>query len=85
MTTWKKLALWAVALGLVLAWGGLLAGFLIDVPKTVWLVLVTAAAIATEISFWVVAAILGISVVQARGRIWAWLRRPFTRGMRDPR
>ena len=80
MKTWKKLALYAVAAALVLAWGGLLAGFVIGVSKTVWLVLVTAAAIATEVAFWVVAAILGISVVQARGRIWAWLRRPFSRG-----
>jgi hypothetical protein len=78
--TWRKLALYAVALVLILAWGGLLAGFLIGVSKTVWLVLVTAAAIATEVSFWVVAAILGISVLQARGRIWTWLRRPFGRG-----
>ena len=77
--TWKKLALYAVAIALILAWGGLFAGFVIGVSKTVWLVLVTAAAIATEVSFWVVAAILGISVVQARGRIWAWLRRPFAR------
>ena len=77
--TWKKLALYAVAVVLILAWGGLLAGFLIGVSKTVWIVLVTAAAVATEVSFWVVAAILGISVVQARGRIWAWLRRPFAR------
>ena len=78
--TWRRLALYAVALVLVLAWGGLLAGFVIGVSKTAWLVLVTAAAVATEVSFWVVAAILGISVVQARGRIWAWLRRPFSRG-----
>jgi hypothetical protein len=78
--TWKKLALYAVAVVLVLAWGGLLAGFMIGVSKTVWLVLVTAAAVATEVSFWVVAAVLGISVVQARGRIWTWLRRPFKRG-----
>jgi hypothetical protein len=76
---WRKLALYAVGLALVLAWGGLLAGYFIGVSKTVWLVLVTAAAVATEVSFWVVAAILGISVVQARGRIWAWLRRPFAR------
>lgn len=80
MTTWKKLALYAVAVVLVVAWGGLVAGYFIGVSKTMWLVLVTAAAIATEVAFWVVAAILGISVVQARGRIWAWLRRPFTRG-----
>jgi hypothetical protein len=79
VTTWKKLALYAVALALVLAWGGLVAGFAIGVSKTVWLVLVTIAAVATEVSFWVVAAILGISVVQARGRIWAGLRRAFTR------
>ena len=80
MKTWKKLALYAVALALVLAWGGLFAGFVFGVSKTVWIVLVTAAAIATEVAFWVVAAILGISVVQARGRIWTWLRRPFSRG-----
>ena len=79
MKTWKKFALYAVAAVLILAWGGLLAGFVIGVSKTAWIVLVTAAAIATEVSFWVVAAILGISVVQARGRIWTWLRRPFTR------
>jgi hypothetical protein len=80
VTPWKKLALYAVAVALLLAWGGLLAGFAIGVSKTVWFMLVTMAAIATEVAFWVVAAILGISVVQARGRIWAWLRRPFSRG-----
>ena len=78
MTRWKKLALAAVALVLILAWVGVAVGAAIGVSKTTWLVLVTIAAFATEGAFWGVAAVLGISVIQARGRIWAWLRRPFS-------
>ena len=80
MTTWKKLALSAVALALVLAWAAVAIGAALGVSKTAWVVLVTVAAFATEGAFWGVAAVLGISVIQARGRIWAWLRRPFTGG-----
>ena len=79
MKSWKKLALSAVVLALVLAWGGVAVGAAVGVSKTTWIVLLTIAALATEGAFWGVAAVLGISVIQARGRIWAWLRRPFSR------
>lgn len=79
MKNWKKFALYAVAAVLVLAWAGVAVGFAIGVAKTTWVVLLTVAALATEATFWVVAAVLGVSVLQARGRIWAWLRRPFSR------
>ncbi len=78
MKSWKKLALSAVALALILAWVGVAVGAAMGVSKTTWFVLVTIAAFATEGAFWGVAAVLGISVIQARGRIWAWLRRPFS-------
>ncbi len=56
---------WAV-LGLVL---------FIDAPRNTLLLLATFTALVTEGFFWVAAAVLGVTVFQARRRIWRWLSR----------
>lgn len=61
----------------LVCWIALGLGIAMDVSRGTLLVLATVAAVATEGLFWLAAAILGISVFQARRRIWGWLsRRP---------
>ena len=52
-------------------------GIVMDVSRSTLIILVTVAAVATEGLFWVVAAVLGVTVFQARRKILNWLlRRP---------
>ena len=76
---WKKIVLAAVALAVTAAWLALPIGYAAGVDKTVWIVLVTIPAVATEAGFWIAAAVLGVSVFQARRKIWLWASRPFRR------
>lgn len=71
-----KLLIGLAALALVLvAWTGVaLAYFLFDPTLAQWTVIVTIAAVATEVAVWIGAAILGISALQ-RLRRWTRLRR----------
>ncbi|WP_339928951.1 hypothetical protein [uncultured Brevundimonas sp.] len=66
--------LWTLAafLGVaaVCGWVALGIGLWMDVERTTRLVLAIVAAVATEALFWTVAAALGVSVVEARKRIW---------------
>lgn len=66
--------LWTLAafLGVaaVCGWVALGIGLWVDVERTARLVLAIVAAVATEALFWTVAAALGVSVVEARKRIW---------------
>jgi hypothetical protein len=66
----------------VAAWVALGVGFALKVDIVVWTVLVTAAAIATELMFWCLAVTLGLTVVQARKKIWLALTGRF-RGRKD--
>lgn len=59
----------------LVCWIALGLGIAMDVSRGTLLVLATVAAVATEGLFWLAAAILGISVFQARRRIWGWLSR----------
>jgi fructose-specific phosphotransferase system IIC component len=52
------------------AWISLGIGLYLDVDKGARLTLVLVAAVCTEALFWTVAALLGVSVVEARKRIW---------------
>ena len=76
----KKLALmvvWGVA---ITAWLGL-AGFYFTDPTTKeWTFAVGGVALATEIAFWVTAAILGVSLLAARKQVFGALSSPFRRG-----
>jgi len=64
----------AICLG---CWIALGLGIAMEVSKGTLFVLAMLAAVATEGLFWVAAAVLGVTVFQARRRIWGWLaRRP---------
>ena len=52
------------------AWASLGIGLYLDVERGTRLTLAIVAAVATEALFWTVAALLGVSVVEARKRIW---------------
>ncbi len=70
----KKVAL-VVTGGICLAtWLAVGAGFAMGASKTTGIILVTAAALATEGLFWVGAIVLGISVVESRREVVGWLR-----------
>jgi hypothetical protein len=61
------------------SWIAVGVGYLVHVEKSTWVVLVVIAAFATEGLFWCVAFMLGLGVVEARSKIWGWLKRPFRR------
>jgi len=54
----------------VCGWISLGAGLYLDVPRGTRLILAVVAAVATEATFWISAAALGVSVFEARKRIW---------------
>ena len=56
--------------GALAAWNSLGIGLYLDVSKGARLTLAVVAALATEALFWTTAALLGVSVVEARKRIW---------------
>ena len=59
-----------VGVAAVAAWVALGVGLYLDVSRQTRLILVVAAAVATEALFWSIAATLGMSVLEARKRIW---------------
>ncbi|MEH6663486.1 MAG: hypothetical protein V7678_01435 [Brevundimonas sp.] len=59
-----------VGIAAVAAWLALGAGLYLDVSRETRLILVVVAAVATEALFWSIAATLGLSVLEARKRIW---------------
>ena len=59
-----------VGVAAVAAWVALGVGLYLDVSRQTRLILVVAAAVATEALFWSIAATLGLSVLEARKRIW---------------
>ncbi len=66
-----KLITGVVAVVAAAGWIGLGVGlFIFKVPQETGLVLALIAAFATEALMWSVAALLGLSVVEARKRIW---------------
>ena len=54
----------------VCGWVSLGVGLYLDVDKGTRLILAVVAALATEVTFWTCAAALGVSVFEARKRIW---------------
>lgn len=63
----------------VAGWAAVGAGVLMGVDRGAGIALVTAAALATEALFWAGAFALGVSVFEARRRIWRVVSRPFRR------
>ncbi|HUD41542.1 MAG TPA: hypothetical protein VMR06_06020 [Dokdonella sp.] len=70
---------WIVLAGTacVLSWIALITGLLMQVDTGIRIALATAAAVTTEGTFWLAALLLGVSVYQARQRLWATLKRRF--------
>lgn len=56
--------------GAICAWIGLGIGLYLDVDRGARITLAIVAAVTTEALFWTTAALLGVSVVEARKRIW---------------
>ncbi len=55
------------------SWIALGLGIAMEVSRGTLFVLATLAAVATEGLFWLAAAIFGVTVFQARRKIWDWL------------
>lgn len=62
-----------VAAAAVAAWAAVGVGYWMEVSRGTWIILVVAAALTTEGLFWSLAAALGLSVLDARKRIWRWV------------
>ena len=60
----------AVGVAAVAAWAALGVGLYMDVSRQTRIILAVVAAVVTEALFWSVAATLGLSVFEARKRIW---------------
>ena len=73
----KKIIIWSTGIGVVCAWLSLLAGLIAGVDRETWIIWVTAVAIVSEAAIWIVAATLGVAVLQARRRIRECCVRPF--------
>lgn len=71
---YKKVILYSAIAATVASWIVVGAGFALGVEKTTFLIMVAAAAIASEILFWAVAVVFGISVFESRKKIWHWLK-----------
>jgi len=69
----RWILLTAVASLCLASWAAVCAGFFVRFTLRVWTGIVTAAAVSTEILFWSLAAALGVTVIQARHRLWAWV------------
>ncbi len=60
----------AIGVAAIAAWIALGVGLYLDVSRQTRIILAVVAAVATEALFWSVAATLGLSVLEARKRIW---------------
>ena len=69
---WRWIGLGGVVC--LLAWIALAVGLALGVDRGTRLVLVTAAAVATEGLVWLSASLLGLRVFEARQRLWQALR-----------
>lgn len=82
MRRWKTITLATVGAIVALSWIALFAMIVIGVDAVgmkAWIAVVTFTAAVTEVGFWICAAILGLSIVQARKRVWQWLTSPLRR------
>lgn len=70
LSNWKRIILTAAGSVCLAAWVALGVGLFVHFNVRIWTVIVTTAAISTELFFWLLAAALGVSVFQARRRLW---------------
>jgi hypothetical protein len=76
---WKWIIAAIGASACVAAWSAVAVGYFMHASLAVFTGLATVAALSTEAMFWCLAAALGISIVQARHRIFGWFAGPFRR------
>lgn len=74
----KKNIARALGLVIILSLASLIVAYFIGVSKETWLIWVTAVAVICELSFWALAATLGVAVYQARRKVLSWIAKPFT-------
>ncbi len=79
--TWKKRALTGVWTIAALAWLALIALYLTGQSKTVLTIGFAAALILSELAVYGTAALLGLSVIESRKKIWAKITGPFRKQM----
>lgn len=70
----KKVALVVTSAVCVVSWLALGVGLAIGVSKTAAIVLFVLALVISEVLFWVVAVVLGVSMLESRKQIFSWLR-----------
>lgn len=70
----KKVALVVTAALCLVSWLAWGVGLVIGVSKTAAIVLFILALVISEVLFWVVAVVLGVSMVESRKQIFSWLR-----------
>ena len=70
----KKVALVVTSAVCVVSWLAVGVGLAIGVSKTAAIVLFVLALVISEVLFWVVAVVLGVSMLESRKQIFAWLR-----------
>ena len=70
----KKVALVVTSAVCLVSWLAVGVGLAIGVSKTAAIVLFVLALVISEVLFWVVAVVLGVSMLESRKQIFAWLR-----------
>lgn len=77
---WKKLRWIVVGVAAVVcvgAWVSMAIGYFVRVSVPAWVAIVTVAAFATEALIWAIAFAMGLKLVEARKKIWQWMKHPF--------
>jgi hypothetical protein len=77
ISKWKWIVVSAVGSLCLTAWVAMGVGLFVRFNIRIWTLIVTAAAVSTELFFWVLAATLGVTVFQARRRLWANIAKQF--------
>jgi hypothetical protein len=74
----KKIVGFAGLTAFLASWIAVGVGALAGVDRNTWVALVVIAAFATEALVWCVAFMLGMGVVEARGKIWHRVKKRFS-------
>jgi hypothetical protein len=73
----RWIIVWGLASISAASWLAVCVGLVVRFSLPIWTGIVTAAAVSTEVLFWAAAGALGVTVIQARHRLWARIVRPF--------
>ncbi len=81
--TWKKRALFGAWTAVGLAWLAMLALYFTGPSKTTMTIAFAGALLLTELAVYATAAVLGLSVLESRKRIWAKITGPFRKELKN--